>query len=597
MPNEHHEKLISYVKKYNELGWISIPLKGKRPIISDWDGFVESEPSLETQLEKFEQLKGSVTGIGVVTGYVYSSAVLDLESNEDFSKHDIPSCPTVISGGGGRHYYLNYPDEFEFDDTSTSLRKFGIEGDLILNKAYIVAPPSIHPDTGEEYKWLTQPTYDDLPPMPNWLINLYKSNKTTTGKVDWSGVKIETVNQGARHNTALSYAGKLVSHVPEKDWEDFVLPSLLSWNQGACNPPMDTEEVVSIYNSVCKMQRAGKTRTDTKTSVLKPTSVMRTLSIKELYALSENEKPLFVIDKLLPENGISYMFGAPGCGKSMVMLEMARAVASGSLFLNKFTTRQKNTLIVDEENGDYELKRRASLLGIGDDLPLHFNPLNGFKFDDEQCVINLMKLCKEKEIGMVIFDPFVSMHTAEENSATEMQRVMEVMQQFNVAGMTVLFIHHSRKGGFGSGAQNSRGSSAIHGRADSTLTVEKTTRGQDELINIRHTKSRRGKASEPLQIVLSQTDEEGPIQMTYGEDIGEVTVKKDQAKEVILDVLKESSVTRKNLIDVVKGVTKIGDRNVISAIKELEQEHRISFVMNGREKEYSLEALLIEIED
>jgi predicted transcriptional regulator len=276
---------------------------------------------------------------------------------------------------------------------------------------------------------------------------------------------------------------------------------------------------------------------------------------------------------------------------------MIKAIAGGTSFLNTFPTIQKKVMIVDDESGDWELKRRVELLLMNHELPIFFHCLNGFKLDKPDSVTSLVKHCKELEVGMVALDPFVSMHSGEENSATEMQKVMEAMQQFTVAGMTVMFIHHSRKGGFGSGAQNSRGSSAIHGRADSMLSIEKVVKGELEYISLQHVKSRRGKAAESARIIMNQPQEDGPIELIYDGNAYEMIIKKDKARDVILDVLKEGGLKRANLIELAMAASKIGKSNVISAIKELEEDGLIFLEKKGRENEYSISQVPIEMEE
>lgn len=321
-----------------------------------------------------------------------------------------------------------------------------------------------------------------------------------------------------------------------------------------------------------------------------------TLTLKELLSLPEEFQPKFLIDKIIPQQGITYMFGQPGCGKSWLMFEIARAVSCGDKFLNMLPTIQTNTLIVDEESSVLELKRRAVLLEMEESLPIYFKSLGGFKFDEPETVTKLIKFCKRQTIGLVIFDPFVAMHTSEENSATDMQKVMDAMQGLVIAGITVLFIHHSRKGGFGQTAQNSRGSSAINGRADSTLVVEKTKQGEQEYIDVKHVKSRRGKPLDSFRVSILQPVDDSTITLACIDSNCEGMQKKDQSKSVILDLLRESPLHRKELVELVSNTAKIGERNVVQAIMELERANEISSRQDGKQKIYELTLVEVPLE-
>ena len=200
----HYEKLIEAVEEYESNSWISIPLIGKRPLLSSWTEYRDSKPTLEQQLSAFEAVKDKVTGIGLISGVQTDLAILDLEADEDFSRHKIPSdCPVVESGGGGRHYYYNFPPDLDETDNGIPLGSHQISGDLKLNGGYIVAPPSLHPDTEKEYVWLKAPTGPTLPNVPEWLLSLYLGHKATQGRVDWSEVELTKVPKGSRHMTAV----------------------------------------------------------------------------------------------------------------------------------------------------------------------------------------------------------------------------------------------------------------------------------------------------------------------------------------------------------------------------------------------------------
>jgi DNA-binding transcriptional ArsR family regulator len=315
----------------------------------------------------------------------------------------------------------------------------------------------------------------------------------------------------------------------------------------------------------------------------------KTMTLAELLTLSDEYMPKFLIDKLLPQNGITYMFGSPGCGKSWLMFEVARAVSSGTPFLGSVAVNQAKVLIVDEENSWYELKRRASLLALESDLPIYFKSLTGFKLDSKESLEDVIKLCKRESIELVILDPFVAMHSLEENSATDMQKVMDFMQMFLQNQITVMFIHHSRKGGFMTSAENTRGSSAINGRADSAILVEKVQNDDLQLIDVKQLKSRRGRPMDSFRVVLIQDEEESPITIALatGSDVDNLH-KKDQAKDAIVNILRESNCSRQTLIEQISEQFKIGQRNIVQALVELSEAKVVTTTKDGKQNMYSL---------
>lgn len=77
----------------------------------------------------------------------------------------LPETLVVESGrrDGGVHYYFRRPD------AKLTSRRLGPGLDLKTSRGYCVVPPSIHPDTGLSYVWLTDHL---IAAPPAWLIDL-----------------------------------------------------------------------------------------------------------------------------------------------------------------------------------------------------------------------------------------------------------------------------------------------------------------------------------------------------------------------------------------------------------------------------------------
>src|SRR6185436_3645012 len=77
--------------------------------------------------------------------------------------------PRVITGSGGDHYYMTKPADFPVLDTVE-----GYEGVEFKSKGrQMVAPGSIHPETGEHYVWAEDhPPLAELPEVPRRLLKI-----------------------------------------------------------------------------------------------------------------------------------------------------------------------------------------------------------------------------------------------------------------------------------------------------------------------------------------------------------------------------------------------------------------------------------------
>lgn len=171
-PNPSSDFIVQSIREFSELGTALLRLrpKSKKAIEQGWS----SAPSLNG--EDFEQTRQANENIGIRLGEPSETlfgflAALDFDvklpeaepdAREALRRHcpNYAELPSVISGSGGfsRHYYLF---------TTAPLESWVIEkGDgwelaVKGTGTYVVAPGSIHPDTGRPYVW-ERPMETDL---------------------------------------------------------------------------------------------------------------------------------------------------------------------------------------------------------------------------------------------------------------------------------------------------------------------------------------------------------------------------------------------------------------------------------------------------
>ena len=153
------------------LGWNIFPLVGKHPLTRH--GFKDASCDEKTVYEWWHRWPDANIGIALPP----SLLVIDLDPRAGGAESmgelgrthgPIPETRTSISGrgDGGCHYYLLRP---KGAFTSTNLPP-GVdyrEG----GKHYVVAPPSIHPDTGKPYRWANSAPFAEC---PRWLVDMLR---------------------------------------------------------------------------------------------------------------------------------------------------------------------------------------------------------------------------------------------------------------------------------------------------------------------------------------------------------------------------------------------------------------------------------------
>jgi hypothetical protein len=141
---------------YAARGWCIFPLRGKLPCIAKVDGGngchdgTTDEATIRAWWKKFPK-----ANIGLSTGPMSGLLVVDVdgeEGEENLKALNLGLPPTLtnLTGGGGRHLVFSYPPG---ETISISAGRLGLKIDTRGAGGYIVAPPSLHPDTGAFYEW------------------------------------------------------------------------------------------------------------------------------------------------------------------------------------------------------------------------------------------------------------------------------------------------------------------------------------------------------------------------------------------------------------------------------------------------------------
>ncbi len=287
----------------------------------------------------------------------------------------------------------------------------------------------------------------------------------------------------------------------------------------------------------------------------------------------------WLINRLIPKGGIIAISAPPASYKTWIVLEMVRAIAGGTPFLNHFDTQQVGVLYVDEENGKYELHKRALCLDFNRLLPIHFITLEVFKLETEQ-INELLEFAKENQIELIIFDSLVRIHNKNENEAAEMSQVFQQLKRFNKAGITIIFTHHHRKG---SGSQNNpsndmRGSSDILAQVDCHIIVKK----QDEGLLLTQAKLRQNKELSPFAVEIIEI-EEGGMKFDYGHEIDITQSKSEEAANSIFETLRTIGhpLSQKILLaELEASGCRAGVRTIRSVLAKMVEGNEI-FVMRG----------------
>ncbi len=206
------------------------------------------------------------------------------------------------------------------------------------------------------------------------------------------------------------------------------------------------------------------------------------LSLRDLRALPPKE---WMIDQLLGRGDLVMVYGAPGCGKTFVVIDLIFAACLGQRFAMRFDVARPLNVAYAAGEGISGLPSRfaaaAEFYAI-DDLPnFTFYAETPQLAGDDSAYINsiglFVKEWKERQdagqaqpLDILIIDTLHSATAgADENSAKDMGLVLKVAKDAAQAlGCAVVLVHHTNKNGTAE-----RGSSALRGAMDCMIEIRR----------------------------------------------------------------------------------------------------------------------------
>jgi len=225
---------------------------------------------------------------------------------------------------------------------------------------------------------------------------------------------------------------------------------------------------------------------------MKPLPVERACDLARL----PDEKK-WLIDELWAQQAVGILGGEPKCCKSFLALDMAVSVASGTPCLREFPVSLSGPVLL------FPAEDTLSVGKTLEELPIYVITAPRVLLDEPQDQQRLRATVEAIRPVLVILDPFIRLHRADENASKEVAPLLgylrELQREFATA---VLLVHHARKGsGNDRPGQALRGSSDLHGWGDSNLYLRRKHQGLSLTVEQRAAASR---AHVPLALVDAQ---------------------------------------------------------------------------------------------
>lgn len=480
-------KLIAAALEYAAHGWALVPVRGKAPLDPNWP----QQP--RRTAEAVAAWPAEATGIGLVHAHS-GTACLDADDIDAARAWmaargvdldallSAPDAVRIVSGRPGRAkalYRWNGPPLRTVAPRGAGFELRGAGGQDLL-------PPSIHPETGRPYAWAGD--WRALPPLPAPLLRLWGqllADQTAGQELDTGGplgADPEHVREWlAGKDPDLLYPewlkiGMALHH-------EFGEAGFRLWNEWSAKGRKyrGPADLLTHWRTF----RAGKGGAATLRSVgfTPPVAAFPDVSTQPQAApkhrfvrapeYARRPPPTWLVKGVLPDHGLTVLYGPSGAGKTFVALDMAAAIARGALWHGRRTVRAPVAYIAAEGSGGLALRLAAyqreypdadlSSLWVLADRP---NFLTGGHKD----VIEGLQAIGEP-VRLVVVDTLARvMPGGDENSGETMGAVIERCEAITRAtGAAVMLVHHAGK----DASKGARGWSGLRAAVDAEIAVQR----------------------------------------------------------------------------------------------------------------------------
>lgn len=538
------------------------------------------------------------SNIGIATGSISGGLLvidLDIDENKGINGYEtlkewqqsygeLPETWQSITGRGG--YHLFYRDSSVIKNSVGLYDGIDIRGD----GGYIVAPPSVHPN-GKRYEWEYGPEECDIATADSKVIDfLYPAPK------EWERQNFEMPEE-LPEGQRTQYLVKMLCSMQAKGATDGAIKAAVrAENDAKCVPPLtDAELEREVFPALQRYEKG------TSPYIAVPDKgKYRQLRSNSLEMVSmdsaEERSPDWLVTDYMPRYQITSLAGDGGSGKTTVWCAILAAVSNGSrpFLLEDYIPfdkcePEKAMFFSAEDSVEYTLKRRlrkngANLKNILS-IDVADDRFNDVKFDSPF----LEQLLDKYRPAICVFDPiqaFVPPDIRMGDRNAMRNCLAPLIGYGEKYGTTFLIVEHANKQSGVWGRKRIADSADIWDISRSVIMAGETN--EKGIRYLSHEKSNYGPTSDTVLYSIEdevikfkgytiKKDKDFVTEVDYS---SRQAPQRDEAKEFILDFLKDGEKEISELDDMAKAMS-IGSGTLKRAKTELKRDNKIKMTSRG----------------
>lgn len=230
-------------------GWAVFPVQGKTPF-----RYSKGHKDASTNAKKIRRwwAEHPEANLGIACDSSHGPIVVDIDGpdGEAFIESlGLPETRMAQSRAGRRHLYFGPPLDGTQIPRMVGLKPDGqnrIALDILGDGGYVIAPPSLHPETKRRYKWLNRLP---LAPFPKTLLRFVKAGQHPK----LAPALPDVIGEGERDTLMTSLAGSMRRRGASPE---AILAALREENNSRCSPPLDDRQLQKIAHSIGQKEPA-----------------------------------------------------------------------------------------------------------------------------------------------------------------------------------------------------------------------------------------------------------------------------------------------------------------------------------------------------
>jgi archaellum biogenesis ATPase FlaH len=422
---------------YTNRGLSVFPCAKKKPLTDH--GLLDASKGLKQITEWWTRWPDAQ--IAIATGPVSNLIVLDVDGPQGFawlSGRLIPETREVESQPGRKHFWYKLPAG---RTAKNSAGVFAPEVDVRGAGGYIVAPPSLHHETGKPYRFINKLP---LAVAPDWLLE--PPPKTSNGNEQSSETGLVIHEGQGRHQKALQLAGGLRARgASQAD----ILTALQIFSQQHCRPPLEPAwmEKTARYIETKPAGFRGQ-----------PLHLPAEVVVESFSAIAP-EAIRWLWPGRIPAGKLTLFVGDPGKGKTLAAVDLAARMSRGHAFPDGASCERGAALILSAEDSASDTIRPRLDAADADVSRVYFIKAVKVTLEDgqtgessfslERDLVKLEEtLKKHPGIKVIILDPLSAYLGTKVNSwrDTEVRALLTPLVEFaSRTGVAIIGILHLRK--------------------------------------------------------------------------------------------------------------------------------------------------------